>query len=125
MVSTWSSGTGGAGILGSISYAALIALGVSPVNTMLIMLLVPLLEGGTFWLLLRNPSTIKNCDLELSATETPNNLENVHENLEAKFTLGDKIRYIPSLYNYLIPLLLVFVFEYFINQGLVSMFKII
>ncbi|XP_017490141.1 PREDICTED: battenin-like, partial [Rhagoletis zephyria] len=35
VVSTWSSGTGGAGVIGSLSYASLRALGVSPRDTML------------------------------------------------------------------------------------------
>ena len=42
-VSTWSSGTGAAGVAGSLSYAGLTAVHVSPRTTLLIMLVVPCL----------------------------------------------------------------------------------
>lgn len=123
MISTWSSGTGGAGIFGSFSYAALISIGVSPINTMCIMLIVPVIEAMTFWLLLRNPCAIPKNDSELSFTTSftrSDDIECANENAEAKFTLGDKIRYLPSLLKYMVPFSAVFLFEYFINQGLVS-----
>jgi battenin len=47
-VSTWSSGTGAAGVLGALSYAALTALHVSPSTTLLIMLIVPCALGITY-----------------------------------------------------------------------------
>ena len=40
-MSTWSSGTGAAGVIGALSYAGLTALHVSPNTTLLIMLVVP------------------------------------------------------------------------------------
>jgi hypothetical protein len=43
VISTWSSGTGAAGILGASSYAGLTALGLSAVNSLLMMLVVPVL----------------------------------------------------------------------------------
>nr|CAD7596524.1 unnamed protein product [Timema genevievae] len=43
VVSTWSSGTGGAGILGASSYAGLTSLGLSPSKALLIMLVIPAL----------------------------------------------------------------------------------
>jgi len=42
-VSTWSSGTGAAGVAGSLSYTGLTALSVSPRTTLLIMISVPAL----------------------------------------------------------------------------------
>lgn len=121
MISTWSSGTGGAGIFGSFSYAALISIGVSPVNTMLIMLGVPLLEGVAFWVLLRNPCMIPKRSSEPEFKTSPDDQEIGVEVKEAKLTLGDKIRYVPSLLKYMLPLSSVYLFEYFINQGLVCM----
>lgn len=121
MISTWSSGTGGAGIFGSFSYAALISIGVSPVATMLIMLSVPLIEGAAFWMLLRNPCTIPKRDSETEFNALPDDQEAAVESKETKLSLSDKIRYVPSLFKYMIPLSLVYLFEYFINQGLVSM----
>jgi hypothetical protein len=47
VISTWSSGTGGAGILGATSYAGLTALGLSAVNSLLLMLVVPVLMAVT------------------------------------------------------------------------------
>lgn len=43
VVSTWSSGTGAAGLFGSLSYAGLIAAGLSPRTTILVMLIIPIL----------------------------------------------------------------------------------
>lgn len=120
VISTWSSGTGGAGIFGSFLYAALIEIGITPVNTMLIMLSVPLLEGATFWVLLRNPNTIPKCDSEPQFNQSPDDQESATDGSEAKMSLGDKIRYVPSLLKYVVPLLSVYLFEYFINQGMVS-----
>lgn len=121
MISTWSSGTGGAGILGSFSYAALISLGLSPANTILLMSTIPLLEALTFWVLLRNPNSIPKQNSEPKYRQTLDDQENgSFNNNRAKFTLGDKMRYMPSLMKYMIPFLLIFLFQYFINQGLVS-----
>lgn len=119
MISTWSSGTGGAGIFGSFSYAALISIGVSPVNTMLLMLSIPILEGFAFWVLLRNPETIPEKVPEFQFETYSDDQESGALTKRTKLTLGDKIRYLPSLFKFMIPLSLVFLFEYFINQGLV------
>lgn len=111
MISAWSSGTGGAGILGSFSYAALTMMGVTPKNAMLIMLTIPFLEAAAFWILLRGPTISKKsseASFDLSLDED-----------DEKFTLSDKIRYMPSLIlYYMMPLGGVYLFEYFINQGL-------
>lgn len=119
VISTWSSGTGGAGIFGSFSYAALISIGLSPLNTMLVMLIVPVFEGVTFWLLLRNPCTIPNINSEPQFMPVNSDPENAMEETDANITFGEKIRYVPSLLKYMIPFFLVYLFEYFINQGLV------
>lgn len=89
------------------------------------MLIIPLLEGVTFWILLRNPCAIPKNDSEISFTlasmMSSDDIECASENCGSKFTFGDKIRYMPSLLKYMVPFLLIFLFEYFINQGLVSM----
>lgn len=124
MISTWSSGTGGAGILGSFSYAALISLGLSPFNTILLMSTIPVLEALTFWVLLRNPNCIPKQNSEPKYRQTLDNEENgTINNRATKHSIGDKIRYLPSLTKYLVPFLLIFLFQYFINQGLVSAHK--
>lgn len=87
---------------------------------MLLMLSVPLLEGATFWILLRNPKSIPKSNSEPKFNQSPNDQESALGCTETKLSLSDKIRYVPSLLKYVIPLLAVYLFEYFINQGLVS-----
>lgn len=115
MISTYASGTGGAGILGSFSYAAMISLGFTPTLTMLMMLIVPLAIATTFWILLRSPNKIPKHDLECKCNESTGD-----QNESGKFNILDKIRYMPSLFKYMFPLFSIFFMEYFINQGLVS-----
>lgn len=117
VIGCWSSGTGGAGIFGSFSYAALITLGLTPCNSMMIMEIIPILEGATFWLLLRKPNKEQNP--KPKCQQSSNDEERPNENDEIELSLSQKIRYIPSLFKYMIPLLCVFFCEYFINQGLV------
>lgn len=47
VISTWSSGTGGAGVLGAFSYAFFISIGLSDSTTLYLMLVVPVLMGFT------------------------------------------------------------------------------
>ncbi|KAM7356272.1 battenin-like [Cochliomyia hominivorax] len=106
VVSTWSSGTGAAGVIGSLSYATLRSFDISNRNTMLIMLIFPLLEALSFWLLLRpiKPKLKLNYSKELV-------LKKFEE-------FNEKIKYVKELLKYMVPLVLVYLFEYFINQGL-------
>lgn len=43
VVSAWSSGTGGAGLLGALSYLGLTEAGLSPQHTLLLMTIVPVI----------------------------------------------------------------------------------
>lgn len=138
MISTWSSGTGGAGIIGALSYATLTSFGITPVNTMLIMLIVPFIEAGSFWIILRKPyqkdcttdsrttsmtaSTAEIKDVQLTATAIAVSKSSDLDDMEKPLTgVASKIRYLPSLFKYMIPISLVYFLEYFINQGMVSM----
>lgn len=50
VISTWSSGTGGAGVAGALTYALLTEkslLGLSPQNALFVMLVVPVVFFGT------------------------------------------------------------------------------
>lgn len=89
------------------------------------MLSVPMLEGFAFWMLLRNPCAIPKRSSEPEFKISPDDQEMGIEEKETKLTLGDKIRYVPSLIKYMLPLSSVYLFEYFINQGLVSILKTI
>lgn len=147
VISTWSSGTGAAGILGAGSYAGLTALGLSAVNSLLVMLVVPALMATSFWLLLQAPGSGRctwksvtndsNTDQAVAdrspssetipksevadrspSSETISQSETVSVESPPKLTIVEKLRIIPSLLVYMIPLGLVYLFEYFINQGL-------
>ncbi|XP_075161710.1 CLN3 lysosomal/endosomal transmembrane protein, battenin [Haematobia irritans] len=111
VVSTWSSGTGGAGVIGSLSYATLRSLGVSPRDTMLIMLIFPFIEALSFWILLRRPVTV----LPVTHVDSTEELIVDDKPLEG---FKEKFSYIKQLVKYMVPLALVYFFEYFINQGL-------
>jgi len=132
VISTWSSGTGAAGILGASSYAGLTALGLSAVNSLLLMLVVPVLMAASFWWLLRTPGS-ERCTWESliygsttsqavedhsPSSETLTQPETVSVESPPTFTIAEKLRIIPSLLVYMVPLGLVYLFEYFINQGL-------
>lgn len=88
------------------------------------MLCVPLIEGAAFWILLRNPCTIPKKNSELDFKTCTNDQETGSTNVKFKMSLSEKIRYTPSLLKYMIPLSLVYLFEYFINQGLVCVIEI-
>ncbi|EDO29577.1 predicted protein [Nematostella vectensis] len=117
VVSTWSSGTGAAGVFGALSYAGLISAGVSPRNTILIMNVVPVLFIISFWYILVHPEYLQGSYLINYATVHYKTEE--HEQLEiSKMTFSQKLVVTKGLLKYMIPLFLVYFAEYFINQGL-------
>lgn len=105
-MSTWSSGTGGAGVFGSFTYAILTGVGLTPQHSLLIMLVMPALQGLAFWVILRHP---KSSESE-SLLSSPSTLTDVKS----------KLKYLNNLWIFIIPLALVYFLEYLINQGLVS-----
>ncbi|PSN40420.1 Battenin [Blattella germanica] len=128
VISTWSSGTGAAGILGAGSYAGLTAVGLSPRNSLLVMLIVPSFMALTFWILLSHPGSeqsrlmkILRCgrSMEYQATmePTPETTENSVTPAQP-LSMKEKLRAFPPLLAFMVPLGLVYLFEYFINQGL-------
>lgn len=58
VISWWSSGTGGAGLLGSLSYLGLTQAGLSPQHTLLSMLGIPVLLLASYFLLLTSPEPL-------------------------------------------------------------------
>ena len=81
------------------------------------MLVVPLVQALTFWLLLTHPKP----NLKFVGDNDIGSKQQIVE--ESPMTLRQKIRLVPGLLKYMIPLSLVYLFEYFINQGLVSAVK--
>ncbi|KAE8577659.1 hypothetical protein XENTR_v10023008 [Xenopus tropicalis] len=126
VVSYWSSGTGGAGILGALSYLGLTELGLSPRNSLLVMLTIPaLLLVSYFFLLLPPPSLPRwTPPSSTSSPRAPDRQPLVagqsHDSTGGVVILGlsEKWKIIKSLLRYMIPLSLVYFAEYFINQGL-------
>lgn len=113
VISTWSSGTGGAGVIGAVSYAGLTMI-LSTEHTLLVMLIVPLLQAITFWYILKHPGHTK-------IPITKNGIDSQEQIIQSpKKSFKDKISLVPGLLKYMIPLGLVYLFEYFINQGLVT-----
>lgn len=119
-VSTWSSGTGGAGIIGALSYSLLREIGLSSRQTLLVMIMVPVIEIFTFFFVLTKPR-IAASEREENEDETSALVGSRGNQPPVPMTVAEKLRYIPQLMIYVIPLCLVYFFEYFINQGLVSL----
>lgn len=116
VIATWSSGTGGAGIIGALSYASL-TMWLSNEDTLLVMLIVPIIQGITFWLVLVHPP-------QSSIPITKNGIDSQEHIIEIpRKSFKEKINLVPGLMKYMIPLGLVYLFEYFINQGLVMLFR--
>lgn len=120
MISTWSSGTGGAGIFGALSYSVLRNIGLSNKQTLLVMICVPFVEALVFFLLLRKPLSIDEQIAERQKNLQQQEQTDVEADVSALVTFKQKILFIPQLLKYMVPLTLVYLFEYFINQGLVS-----
>ncbi|XP_032831551.1 battenin isoform X2 [Petromyzon marinus] len=134
----WSSGTGAAGLAGSLSYLGFTQAGLSPSATLFIMLFVPPLMAASYWLLLVFPpgwsqrECGNSCSLRPPAAEesqrpllgadsddlTPDP-NNEHYGLENDIlSFKDKWLIVKSLLRFTIPLAVVYFAEYFINQGL-------
>ncbi|XP_073972069.1 battenin-like isoform X1 [Rhodnius prolixus] len=109
VISTWSSGTGAAGLFGSFAYAALINLGLSPTTTLLSMLVSPAAMAFCFWGLVEHPKINKK----------ESYLEVDRPTVQDKHTFKEKVALLPHLIVvYTAPFGLVYLFEYFVNQGL-------
>jgi battenin len=123
VVSTWSSGTGGAGIIGSLSYSLLREIGLNSKQTLLLMLFVPTIEFFTFFFLLSKPNRPRQeRETDENSSLLDREPEESHEGPdEAPLnTIARKLAFVPKLMIYFLPLSFVYFFEYFINQGLVS-----
>lgn len=118
----WASGTGAAGVTGSLSYTALLLIGFTPKATLLLMLLVPTIQLITFLFILKEPST--RLPSLSSASSTTSLIDHtIDEDIsiaQQPLSFAQKIQYFPNILKYVLPLFAVYLCEYFINQGLVS-----
>lgn len=130
VISTWSSGTGGAGVFGALSYAGLTYAGVSPRNTLFFMLVCPVILFLSYFVLLVKPIRIaslcgrRSVDLEHEVAEEndqPIIQSNRRDDETSTYSVSQKLMCIWDLRGYMVPLGVVYVAEYFINQGLLEL----
>ena len=115
VISTWASGTGMAGVAGSFAYAGLISLGLSYRNTLLLLLIVPALWAFTFWGILKIPQSVYNLRENTLMTHILGTGKHIQQR---SLSLLSKLRLVLPLWKYMIPLFIVYLAEYTINQGL-------
>ncbi|CAD5124405.1 unnamed protein product [Dimorphilus gyrociliatus] len=142
VVSTWSSGTGMAGLAGALSYVGLLSAGLTPKNTLLLMLVVPAIFLLTYELLLYKLHNVSRYRAESSlilpteenaAENSPflfdDDIDNdirqerkSHENIVSLFCTNARL--IKGLIlPYMLPLAIVYFAEYFINQALFELLQ--
>lgn len=133
----WGSGTGGAGVAGSLLYSGLIQAGLSPRITLLIMLVVPFAMLVSYFFLLVPPPSFpqwRSSNSEYSAvsseerrqlmddSEEEDQVKSTPENrTTGLLTFPEKLQVIKGLLKFILPLGLVYFAEYFINQGLMEL----
>ncbi|XP_051844692.1 battenin isoform X1 [Antechinus flavipes] len=124
VVSWWSSGTGGAGLLGALSYLGLTLVGLSPGNALISMLGIPVLLLATYFLLLKSPDSLASQRDEVleSSAQQPliagESSKPPDPNFNLSLSFSDRWNVFKGLLKYIVPLALVYFAEYFINQGL-------
>ncbi|XP_006896620.1 PREDICTED: battenin isoform X2 [Elephantulus edwardii] len=123
VISWWSSGTGGAGLLGALSYLGLTQAGLSPQHTLLSMLGVPVVLLASYFLLLTSPAPpgpTGEEEADAAARQPLMNPEAPESKpaSDSSLSLQEKWTVFKSLLPHIVPLVLVYFAEYFINQGL-------
>ncbi|KAJ8402579.1 hypothetical protein AAFF_G00366620 [Aldrovandia affinis] len=140
VVGGWGSGTGGAGLAGSLLYSTLTQAGLSPQTTLMIMLVVPAVMAISYFFVLEFPPSfpqwwcregVEGLPRDSSSeerrpllAEDPAKAERNEE--EERGDPGDlncreKLVILRGLLKFIIPLAIVYFAEYFINQGLLEL----
>jgi battenin len=120
-ISGWGSGTGGAGIGGALVYAGLRTF-LSAKVTILLQLVIPVFLVLAYLFLLTKPA--KLLPSQNSHSSSPAENENKRRikfkfiNREEARYFVSHVKYVPHLVKFMIPLYLVYISEYMINQGL-------
>ncbi|XP_029491166.1 battenin isoform X3 [Oncorhynchus nerka] len=133
----WGSGTGGAGVAGALLYSGLTQAGLSPRNTLLIMLVIPVAMVISYFFLLVFPPSfpqwkcreVESVRVKESQSRQPL-LDDTDEEEEREkgaeedkvtgpLTCIEKLHITKGLLRFVVPLGVVYFAEYFINQGLV------
>ncbi|CEF67651.1 Battenin [Strongyloides ratti] len=141
VISAYSSGTGGAGVVGALVYAAMTdpyLLNISPNKTLFFMTIVPLIFLICYSKLLKCPESanqfgifnnIDNYDYESIQNEIDEEMDNENvttrnegsENAVTPLSYEEKKKIIISMLQFMLPLVVVYYAEYFINQGLLEL----
>uniref|UniRef100_A0A3P9ARH2 Battenin n=1 Tax=Maylandia zebra TaxID=106582 RepID=A0A3P9ARH2_9CICH len=119
----WGSGTGAAGLIGALLYSVLIQAGLSPRVTLLIMLVVPFTMVVSYFLLLVCPPSLpqwRTKDTEYAALVSEDRQQLLDSSDEEDQTVTELDFCEQGLWRFVLPLGVVYLTEYFINQGLVS-----
>ncbi|XP_046464081.1 battenin-like isoform X1 [Daphnia pulex] len=118
VVSTWSSGTGGSGLFGALSFAALTTAGLSARKTVLLMLVIPALMAITFFFILDHEKRrVKTNDSDADTEPLMEENQPSFKGHIAPISMRSKCRMLPRMARFIVPLGSVYLFEYFINQG--------
>lgn len=117
VISTWSSGTGGAGVFGALVYAGLTSAGLSARYTVLSLVIVPVIMGISYFIVLSKPERPFSL-LHYGSDGSTLHLEEDKVKISRDLTLKEKLALFPPLMKYMVPLTTVYFAEYFINQGL-------
>eukprot|EP00050_Salpingoeca_kvevrii_P003963 m.237997 g.237997 ORF g.237997 m.237997 type:complete len:419 (-) comp10915_c2_seq2:76-1332(-) len=116
-VSAWSSGTGGAGVVGALSYLGLTAI-MSPRDTLLLLTVVPTIMAVCYFFVLSHDPDASAVAVEARMQSTAIQSPQAAKSPKT-FTLQEKIALIkPLILPYMAPLFVVYAAEYLINQGL-------
>ncbi|XP_073972058.1 battenin-like [Rhodnius prolixus] len=116
VLSTWSSGTGAAGIVGAFLYSLLRKVNVGVKDTLLIMTIWPMVMATTFWVLVKHPY-IKKSNIRFSTLEeaTREQIEEEIPTVEDVHTTIGKLKILKRIFlEYMTPYSLAFFFEYLI-----------
>ncbi|CCD70116.1 Battenin [Caenorhabditis elegans] len=124
-IAGWSSGTGMAGLLGSFSYAFLTEphmANLTPKVALLIQLFIPVLFAFAYFILLKKPESVYSPTLDPKSWIVPKGYDDfiVSEHRVPQRELGpsDRLKLILPMLHLMIPLAIVYVGEYMINQGM-------
>ncbi|XP_052691356.1 battenin-like [Crassostrea angulata] len=116
VISAYSSGTGGAWIFGALSA------GLSPRKTLLVMTIIPALMFISFFIVIKKPRQFYQKEYIVKYSEDTSSLlkepEDADDKIKGRLTLREKLLLLKPLMKYMIPLCVVYIAEYFINQGL-------